>query len=304
MKDTLTTTSRWTARIISAPAPILIGLSLALIALVALLDTLTGFEVSFSVFYLVPVSFAAWLLSRWAGRAIAVASAGVWGYLEFAMGHQYSASWIPYWNTAVRLAFFLLVAELIDRLRIAHSNERALSRTDMLTGIANSRVFLEQADRNIAQMRRRGLPFTLIYADLDHFKHVNDELGHVEGDRLLRTVAGIMADGVRTTDLVARLGGDEFAILMPDTEAQQARVSLERISDRIKSEVGARWAVGATFGAVTFSEPPTDVDCAVRRADALMYKGKAAGRGVILQETWPEAGGDCESDPRISVTEA
>ncbi|KIH76508.1 diguanylate cyclase (GGDEF) domain-containing protein [Geoalkalibacter ferrihydriticus] len=102
---------------------------------------------------------------------------------------------------------------------------------------------------------------------------------------------------MRRTDVAARLGGDEFGILMPDTVAEQARVSLERIAATLAAEVCDRWAVGVTIGAVTFTEPPEDVDFAVREADALMYRGKAQGRGSIVLATWPESGVDIKEPP-------
>jgi diguanylate cyclase (GGDEF)-like protein len=251
-----------------------------LVGLIGALDWATGSEVSFSVFYLIPVAFAGGLISRRAGRIMALVSATVWGYLEATTGRPYSAEWIPIWNSMVRLTFFVLVNELIDRVRLAHSREQALSRTDAVTGIANGREFYEHAQRVIAQSRRDGRPFTLVYTDLDRFKQVNDDFGHSE-------------NGVRTTDVVARLGGDEFGILMPDAGEAEVRVSLERIAVSLAAAVGGRWSVGATFGAVTFREPPEDADRAVRLADALMYKGKAEGRGLVKQATWP-ASGDAE----------
>jgi diguanylate cyclase (GGDEF)-like protein len=280
----------WSDRLISLPLAVRVLLSMVLLVCVAVLDTVTGSEVSFSIFYLVPVSFAGAFISRRTGFAIAILSAATWGYFEVTTGHAYSAAWIPYWNSAVRLGFFLLVNELIERLRRAHARQRALAREDSLTGIANARVFEEYAHRTIALSRRSGRPFSVAYVDLDRFKQVNDEFGHSAGDALLRTVALLIADGVRSTDMVARLGGDEFGILLPDTEAEQARVILERIAAAIADWVRGHWAVGATVGAVTFTEPPEDADFAVRQADALMYRGKAEGRGRILYATWPEPG--------------
>jgi len=264
-----------------------LALALSLVALVALLDVATGAEISFSIIYLAPVAFAGWFMSRRDGAVVAVLGAFVWGYLEVTTGRAYSADWIPVWNTSVRLGFFLLVNELLERLRRAHVREQQLSRQDSLTGIANARVFEERAREVIARSRRTGSPTTLVYLDLDHFKRVNDEMGHSEGDRVLKAVASSLERSVRETDMVVRLGGDEFAVLMPDTDQPAARVALDRALDAIEREVGSRWPVGATFGAVTFVEPPTSVDCAVRAADGLMYEGKAAGRGQTLYSLWP-----------------
>ena len=280
------------------PLGLRVLLSVVLVAFVAVLDAATGSEVSFSIFYLVPVVFAGTFVSRRAGLVVAILSAVTWGYLEIKAGGAYSAAWIPYWNSATRLGFFVLVNELMVRLRQAraheralYAHERALARQDSLTGMANSRVFEEYAGQIIALSRRSGRPFTIAYVDLDRFKQVNDEFGHSEGDTVLQVVSTLIRHGLRSTDMVARVGGDEFGILMPDTEAEQGRVTLERIVAAIAEGAGNRWDVGVTVGAVTFTEPPADVEYAVRQADALMYQGKAAGRGRVLQTTWPETDG-------------
>jgi diguanylate cyclase (GGDEF)-like protein len=282
----------WISAVSSAPIGIRVAFSLVLLAFVGLVDTATGAEISFSVFYLVPVLFAGAFISRGAGRAMAVVSAATWGYLELLGGRVYSAAWIPVWNSAVRFAFFLIINELVYAMRQAHTRERELSRKDSLTGIANGRVFSERLDQVIAQTRRDGRPFTITYVDLDRFKEVNDTQGHSEGDRLLRAVAAAIERDLRATDVVARLGGDEFGILMAECGAAQARKSLDRMAASLALEFGERWGVGATFGAVTFDAPPDDADSAVRLADDLMYRGKAEGRGRILQATWPGSSGD------------
>lgn len=277
----------WTAKVLSTSAAFRWLLSGALLAWVAALNLATGTEISFSIFYLVPVSFAGAFISRTAGLVLACASAATWGAIEIAFGPAYSANWIPYWNSGVRLGFFVLVNELIQHLHRAHERQRALAREDSITGIANARAFEEQAHRTIAMSRRNSQPFTIAYVDLDGFKQVNDKYGHSEGDRLLQIIAELLEHGARASDVVARLGGDEFGILMPDTDAQQARASLERIARTLADGLGDRWPVGATVGAVTFTEPPKDVDQAVHEADALMYRGKMDHRGGILQADWP-----------------
>jgi diguanylate cyclase (GGDEF)-like protein len=289
-------------RILSVPWGFRLLFAIVLLAIVGVLDTVTGPEISFSIFYLIPVVFACWFLSRGTGAFVAIVGAGVWAYLEIKTGRPYSAAWIPLWNSGVRLGFFLVFNELVDAVRRAHMRERALSRTDSLTGLANVRVFEEHAYRLIAESRRSKRAFTLAYADLDKFKQVNDELGHSEGDRVLRMVAAAIKQNVRVTDFVARLGGDEFAILMPDTGVEQARVTLGRVAAAVGGSVKGRWAVGATFGAVTFCEPPDDVDFAVRQADALMYRGKGEGRGRLLQATWPLPDADGQRPSERSTT--
>lgn len=233
--------SRWGRGVSSTRWWIRFGLSLLLVAVISLLDLASGSEMSVSTFYLIPVSFAAGFVSRRVGWVVSVLCAGAWGYLDVTTGPGYSEAWIPYWNSAARLGVFLLVTMLIDGLRIAHARERTLSRTDSLTGIANEREFREHAERVIAQSRRSGRPFALTYADLDHFKEVNDKFGHFEGDRLLCAVAQVITDSLRTTDVVARLGGDEFGILMPETDGEHARVTIARIAAALNGELESRW---------------------------------------------------------------
>jgi diguanylate cyclase (GGDEF)-like protein len=280
--------SVWVRRAAKLPPVALLGAAAALVAVVGLLDVATGPETAFSVFYLIPVAVAAVLPSRVAGVLVSVLAAAVWGYVEVTTGRPYSAAWIACYNAGVRLAFFLIVNELIHQARAAHLRLRTLSRMDPVTGVANARAFEEQASRVIADCRRHGRQFTLAYADLDRFKEVNDRFGRLVGDLALTAVARAMRDALRVTDTVARLGGDEFGILMPETGSEQAGVSLARVAGAAAA-VGAPWGVGATFGAVTFAEPPGDAEGALHEADALMYEAKAAGRGRVMQSTWPQS---------------
>jgi diguanylate cyclase (GGDEF)-like protein len=127
----------------------------------------------------------------------------------------------------------------------------------------------------------------MAYIDLDHFKLVNDTVGHTEGDRLLQVVAHALGSRLRATDLVARLGGDEFGVLLPNTDAEAAPAVLESLMASVRDAVDGSWDVGATIGAVTFERPPESVDLMVRVADELMYRGKRAGRGRVEHDVWP-----------------
>jgi len=266
--------------------------ALGLLAIVGLLDAVTGSELSISVFYLVPVLFADAALSRADGRALALLGAATWGVAEVLGGRAYSAAWVPVWNSGVRLVFFLLVNELADANRVAHGRDRALARTDSLTGVANGRTFTERVELAIAGTRRHGRPFTIAYVDLDRFKQVNDRFGHAAGDRLLRAVAATIDANIRATDLAARLGGDEFGVLLVDTDAGEAERLLGRLSTslatNLRTVLGEDSGAAATFGSVTFREAPASVDAAIHEADSLMYTGKQDGGARIVQATWPQ----------------
>jgi diguanylate cyclase (GGDEF)-like protein len=273
-------------RIANAPRWFRIAACLLQLALVALLDDLTGGELSFSVFYLVPVLSAGVFVSRNLGCVMAFVGAALWGHLDL-LARDYSADWIPVWNAGVRLIFFLVINELVHVTRTAHIRERRLSRMDSLTGTANGRAFAERVEQEVVGSRRCARPFTIAYADIDRFKHFNDARGHAEGDRLLRVVARTLGRELRAVDMVARLGGDEFGLLLTSTEAAAARTTLARIAKSLNRDAGEHWGVGATIGAVTFERPPADVESAVRVADHLMYRGKYHERVTILQRVWP-----------------
>lgn len=257
-----------------------------LVLLVGYVDYATGFEVSFAFFYIVPVAVAGWWVGLGTALAVSVLSAGVWLLANWLAGDPLARSLVVYWNAATRLGFFVVVSVLLHRLRAALERERALSRTDHLTGVLNSRAFTETLGRELERARRYGRPFSLAYADLDNFKTVNDRYGHTAGDDLLRTVAQLMQGVLRRTDSVARLGGDEFAVLLPEADAVAAARAVGHMREKIGEAMRARdWPVTMSVGVLTCTEPPAGVDEVIARADALMYEVKRGGKdGVVYAE--------------------
>ena len=257
-------------------------LGLAGIAFVGTVDHLTGIEMAFSVFYLLPISAGAWFAGRKAGAALSFASAGAWLYLDLAGGHVYSNQLIPFWNAAVRLGFFIIQSMLLSSLHSALDASEALSRTDPLTGAANPRSFSDTAELELERMRRAARPLSLVYMDVDNFKIVNDTLGHREGDRLLRAIVDVSRGNLRDNDVVARLGGDEFAFLLPETVCDGAAAFVERLRARLLDEVKRQnWPVTFSFGLACFTAPPKSVDEMIAKADELMYSVKNSGKNRI-----------------------
>ncbi len=211
------------------PRTVIMVISVLLVGAVATLDSATGTELSFSIFYLLPVSLAAWYVGGWSGPTISVLAAGTWFAIDATDGGVYSSPFIPYWNAAVRLGFFVLVAGLLTNLHRHLRMEEKLARIDGLTGVMSGRTFRHSAAEIIGLAGRNEKPFTLVYVDLDDFKKVNDTRGHAEGDRALKAVASALMNSVRRTDIVGRLGGDEFAVLLPETAESGAREVIEKI---------------------------------------------------------------------------
>jgi len=259
-------------------ATVLAGASL-LVALLGVLDYATGTELSFAVFYVMPIAWAAWEGRRRVGILFSVLGAATWHVTNLLAGAVASHPAIPYWNTATRLAFFLIITHLIARRREAFDAVTRHARTDMLTGALNGRAFQVLVEVELERCRRHGRPFTLVYADIDDFKIVNDTRGHAEGDEVLRLVAAELGRALRTTDALARLGGDEFAMLLVETNAADAALGVDRVRRRVEQVIGTRgWPVTLSMGVVTCETAPASVDALIALADRQMYEAKAAGK--------------------------
>jgi diguanylate cyclase (GGDEF)-like protein len=270
------TVTAWLARL---PRPATGVVGALLLALLGALDVATGPEVSFSIFYLVPVILVTWYADAPAGLVTALAAAVVWLAADRLEGTPYSAGWIMYWNSAVRLGFFAIIATLVARLHDTLAREQRAASTDRLTGIGNRRAFYAAAARELARAARHGRPMSVAYLDLDNFKAVNDDAGHAAGDRVLRAVAETIQTHLRLTDFVARLGGDEFAILLPETDPAAAPATMEKLRAHLRAEMRAGgWPITISVGVITWVRIEGSVDELVGAADRLMYDVKRTGK--------------------------
>lgn len=196
----------------------------------------------------------------------------------------------------------LLVSQM-TRLRMeAQQRQQALSEAlerirelathDELTGLFNRRHMLELLHTERHRCMRTGRSFCLAMIDIDHFKRVNDRLGHGAGDEVLAAVATAILAGLRETDIVARWGGEEFLVMFTDTPQRTAQHVLQRIQQTLsRTQVtGADTRLRVTFSAGVADHPrdallPATID----RADRALYAAKAAGRDRVLLADSPEA---------------
>jgi diguanylate cyclase (GGDEF)-like protein len=271
----------------SLPRSVVLPACLLLAVILGVLHVVAGPDLAFDLFYIGPVSLAAWVVGRRGGLAVAAVSAGAWLLADLLGRSGATHDFTTYWNAASRFATFAVVTGILDALRTSMAHERAIARTDFLTGANNGRMFRELVDRELLRLRRFGRPLTIAYLDLDNFKVVNDQRGHAAGDTLLRAVASMLVRSLRATDVVARLGGDEFAVILPETGPEPAWVVLRKLHNALRimlQEEG--WAVTVSVGAISCLQAPASADELVRMADRLMYEAKRTGKDQVHIEVY------------------
>ena len=272
------------------PQPLLFLLYIIFIFFLWFCDTITGPDLSFLIFYLIPVCVATWYSGKRTGIIISSVCAAAWFFSDVMSHSSYSHPVIPYWNVTVKWMVFWIVAELTSRLKKTLAHEMELARKDELTGAANRRSFFENAQIEIDRTHRYKHPFTLAYFDVDNFKYINDIFGHETGDRVLRITSSTIAGNIRSTDVLARVGGDEFILLLSETGYDQAHSVIEKLNALLQEKM-TKGKLPATFsiGVVTFLRPPSSVDDLVKKADSVMYSAKRAGKNMIKHVVWKES---------------
>ncbi|MEZ0394828.1 MAG: GGDEF domain-containing protein [Anaerolineales bacterium] len=267
--------------------PKLVVLSILLVLLLGAIDYLTGFELTFSLFYLLPVSIVSWGVGRRAGLLIAALSVLIWSISNLLTGEMFSSPFIIAWNTVTRLLILVIMSLLLNALRRVLDEERRHARIDPLTGALNRRAFYELVNTRIL-FARPAPPCTLVYLDLDNFKVVNDTFGHNTGDVLLVTVVDTIARHIGPQDAIARLGGDEFIILLMETEPQPLAETVTRLQYELLAAMRAQdWPVTFSIGVLTFLQPAASVGQMITLADRLMYRVKSAAKDGVIYDVFP-----------------
>ncbi len=209
-------------------------------------------------------------------------------------GSEFDAEWIV---TAVEIA---AVPHCLVSFRDITEKKKsaqliwAQANFDSLTGLPNRHRFLDRFALELRKSERSNGKLALLFIDLDHFKEVNDTLGHRAGDLLLKEAALRLQGCIRETDTVARLGGDEFTIVISDMESEQ---SLERVTQQVLQRLAAPFCLGdeqvhvsASIGITLFPQDGDNIDVLQRNADQAMYAAKKAGRnGYCYYAVMPKA---------------
>jgi len=166
------------------------------------------------------------------------------------------------------------------------------SLTDALTGLPNRREFNQRLEERMAAWNRRREPFSLLLVDVDHFKKLNDQYGHLAGDQVLAGIGSALKSAIRREDAVARFGGEEFALLLPSAQLDQAAVVARKIRDAVthtkvaynEHEIAATVSIG-----IAMIQPNETPEALIHRADSALYAAKAAGRNCVFAHD----GGNC-----------
>lgn len=180
------------------------------------------------------------------------------------------------------VGFYSMVIDITDA-KAVEARLSALARVDSLTGLPNRNHLYERLDEALARSRRGGLPTACLYLDIDHFKSINDTLGHAGGDEVLRQFGKRLRSCVRETDLVARLAGDEFVIVLEGLDQPDAaRGVAVKILDAMRTPFviqGVERIVSTSVGVAISTVSDSEADAVLKKADAALYQVKHSGRG-------------------------
>lgn len=264
----------------------IIAIGYIIIGVLGIIDTLTGKELDFSLFYVIPILIVIWHTGLGLGIVFSLISALVWLLSDVLSGNVTLLS-IYAWNTLIKLGFFLTIAFLLSRLLTVLENQREIAHTDYLTGALNSLFFYNVLQMEINRSLRYKNLFTIAYIDLDNLKTVNYEFGYATGDKVLCFVANQIKNSLRKVDVVARLGSDEFALLMPETNQKSAQVVLSKLQHNILAGMQKNnWPVTLSIGVLTCLDTPPTANEAIKKVDDLMYSVKKSSKNNIKYATY------------------
>ena len=187
-------------------------------------------------------------------------------------------------------AFASHAAVVLDRKHIYEQAEilKRQAITDDLTGLLNRGYLMRRMEEELARSQRYATLTSIVLIDVDDFKKINDQHGHVFGDAILRGVGEVLHGHVRETDVPSRMGGDELAVLLIETASDEGREAAEKLQRALRArmmELGP--AITFSIGIVTFLEPPRDIDQMFRLADEQLYQAKHQGKDQLAQIVVP-----------------
>lgn len=188
-----------------------------------------------------------------------------------------------------RVRVHMQIKTLQDELRRSNQLLLELAQTDPLTRLCNRRYLFEKLDVELNRCFRGNNPISLVMADIDHFKRINDQFGHQIGDKVLIKVSDLLSEQLRTYDLAARYGGEEFCLVLPETDLDAACDVAERIRQRAENMVFTKpmenYRLTVSFGVASYDGTfEGSIDELIKVADEALYEAKNAGRNQIKEK--------------------
>lgn len=197
------------------------------------------------------------------------------------------------------LSIFALVAITATGFVFLHKQERfdrrlmELASTDALTGLLNRRVLLAEMKRRMEEARRYDSKLTVMMLDIDRFKQVNDQYGHLAGDRVLKKISAVIVKCARRTDYLGRYGGEEFLLVCPNTDADETAILAERIRSAVEAleqnALGIARRITLSIGIAQMWHAELELKELIAAADRGLYRAKEAGRNQVCIETSEQA---------------
>jgi diguanylate cyclase (GGDEF)-like protein len=269
---------------------LILMVGLALLAIAGVCDYLTGPEIDFALFFLIPVSLVTFYIGPRSGFMMAFLSGIVNLVADLAWGKVFLPWYIPFWSAVTHTLTYLIVALILNRLAAAWRREHILAMTDYVTGVSNTRYF-DTVLAQVSHQARQSL--TVIFLDVDNFKRINDTYGHLMGNEILGILAATIQESLRASDVVGRVGGDEFACLLMgacQAEAVEVVTRLQlMLTDKMKQN---GWPVTFSIGVLFCEDTPALPEDALQQADSLMYEAKNNGKNQVRFGIY-----NCQSSP-------
>jgi two-component system cell cycle response regulator len=195
-----------------------------------------------------------------------------------------------------------ILALSIDNLRLTRESKRQ-AIMDSLTQTYNRHYFVGRLAAEVRRASRYSRPTSMIFLDVDTFKQINDQYGHLQGDQVLRDLGQLLRSNLRDVDVVCRYGGDEFVVLLPETDLEMARVTADKLRTSVETHPFPNLdspeltlKVTVSVGVSTL-DPDLSEDDLIHRADSALYRAKKAGRNRIAIDGDPAAKGTADPVP-------
>ena len=276
-----------------------------LLAVISAADYFSHVELMLSPFYALPCLLVDWRIGRSPAIMYGLFASAIQCLIGLFGGHPYSSNIFLYWDILVNILFYGFLIWVVAKLRVALEMERALSRVDFLTKLANRKTLQESLEIEYQRCRRYGHILTIALIDCDNFTVFIDERGFSTGDMLLGAAANTLTESFRTTDFMARTGSNEFAVILAETPFDSSAAKLAKLHKQLELATLSRgWPVTFSIACVTYGRVPESAATALADARALLRHIKQSGKNRLEQKTFAADAIAADSQPTRPVVHA